>query len=299
MTPGLVAVLSGIWGLNFIFIKAGLADASALWLALLRAVVGTGATAVVLTLLGAWRELDARGRRDALLLGLPNTTAFYALLFLGLENVLPGVGAVLTYTFPLWVAILSPAVLGHRLTPRLWGAIVLGFVGVVLVSQPWAGLGRTVSYVALGELIGAAISWAVGTVLFQRRFRRNEMLEANGLQLAGGTVGLVLLLLIVGPGRTPTLSSGLTLTLLWLGILGTAVAYTVWFYLLGRTKAATLSAYAFLVPVVALIASAALFSERLSALQLAGVGLVFVSIFGIGRAPEAHDFDRSVPPPPE
>ncbi len=294
-----MGLLSVVWGLNFIFIKVGLADASALWLALLRAVVGTAATGVVLTLLAAWRELDARGRRDALLLGLPNTTAFYALLFLGLENALPGVGAVLTYTFPLWVALLSPWVLRHRLTARLWGAIALGFGGVVLVSEPWTGLGRSVSYLAILELTGAAIAWAVGTVLFQRRFRREEMLEANGLQLAGGTVGLVVLLFALGPGRTPTFSSGLTLTLLWLGILGTAVAYTVWFYLLGRTRAATLSAYAFLVPVVALIASAALFGERLSDVQLAGVGLVFVSIFGIGRAPEAHDFGRSVPPPAE
>ncbi len=294
-----MAVLSGIWGLNFIFIKVGLADASALWLGLLRAVVGTVATAVVLTSLGAWKELDARGRRDALLLGLPNTTAFYALLFLGLEGVLPGIGAVLTYTFPLWVAILSPGVLGHRLTARLWGAVALGFGGVVLVSQPWAGAGGPVSYVAVLELLGAAVAWAVGTVLFQRRFRREEMLEANGLQLVGGTVGLVALLLILGPGRTPTFSTNLVLALLWLGILGTAAAYTVWFYLLGRTRAATLSAYAFLVPVVALIASAGLFGERLSAVQFLGVALVLVSIFGIGRAPETHDFDRSVPPPPE
>jgi probable blue pigment (indigoidine) exporter len=298
-TFALVSVLSVIWGLNFIFIKIGLSDASALWLALLRAAVGTLGTAAVLSLLGAWRELDARGRRDALLLGIPNTTLFYAFLFSAIETVLPGIAAVLTYTFPLWVALLSPYVLRHRLTRRLWAAVAIGFGGVVLVSQPWTDLSGTVSLLAVVELLAAAVSWAVGTVLFQRRFRRDEMLEANGFQLVGGTVGLLALVVILAPTPLPSLTVGLGVTLLWLGVLGTAVAYTIWFYLLGRTKASTLSAYAFLVPVVALVASAFLFGERLTVPQLVGVALVLVSIYGIGRAPEAHDFERSVPPPPE
>lgn len=292
--------LTVVWGLNFVFIRNGLADSGAFWLALLRGGVGTAATAVVVTALGSWRRLDARGRRDALLLGLPNTTAFYGLLFVAAQSVLPGLAAVLTYTFPLWVAVMSPSLLGHRLTRWHYLAVGIGFGGVALIAEVWSTLGRSVSLLAIVELLGAALAWAVGTVLFQRRFHRTEMLEANAFQLIGGSVGLLVLVLLFVPLSPPTLSVPLGISLAWLGILGTAAAYTIWFTLLGRTRAATLSAYVFLVPVVALIASAFLYSERLDPIQLVGVALVFLSIYGIARTPDARGtLEEPMPVTPE
>ena len=289
-TRFLFLFLCFVWGFNFLFIRVGLGSASPLWLSLMRAAVGTAATAVLLTPLRAWGRLDARGRRDALLLGIPNTTAFYALLNLSIESVLPGLAAVVIYTFPLWVAVLSPWLLRHRLTVRHWAAVATGFLGVALISQVWSSLDTGNSFVAILELLFAALAWAMGTVFFQRRFSRDQMREANAFQLFGGTAGLFVLVFVLAPAPLPRLDTGLGVTLVWLGVLGTAFAYVIWFDLLGRTRAATLSAYVFLVPVVALIGSALFFGERLSAVQLLGVGLVFVSIYGIGRAPGANEF---------
>lgn len=284
-----MVLLSAIWGLNFIFIKIGLSEASPLWLSLLRAAVGAGGAAALITPLRAWRQLDLPGCRDAMLIGILSTTAFYALLFTGLDAVLPGFAAVLTYTFPLWVAALSPAVLGHRLTPRLAAALAVGFAGVVFVSEPWSDLPGGFAWLPVAEILGAAVAWALGTVLFQRRFSRSQLLEANGFQLVGGSIGLLVLVAAFDPTSVPSGSFELVGVLAWLGILGTAVAYTIWSYLLGHTKAATLSAYLFFVPVVALVASAVVFGERLAPVQLVGVGLVLASIYGVGAAPEAHD----------
>jgi drug/metabolite transporter (DMT)-like permease len=288
---GLVGLLSLIWGFNFIFTKIGLAEASPLWLAFLRAAVGAAGTVALLLALNPGLALHARGRWEAMAIGIPSTTAFYALLFIGIDTVLPGFASVLIYTFPLWVAVFSPWVLHHRLTPRLLGALVAGFAGVVLVSQPWNDLHGAVTAVAILELLGGAIAWAIGTVLFQRRFSREEMLEANAYQLLGGTVGLAVLVTALAPTPLPALTPALVGILVWLGIIGTSVAYTVWSYLLGHTRAVTLSAYLFLVPVVALAASAVIFQERLAVIQLLGVALVFVAIYGIGTAPGAHDLE--------
>ena len=288
-TRFLFLALCIVWGFNFLFIRVGLGSASPLWLSLLRAAVGTAATAALLTPLRAWGRLDARGRRDALLLGIPNTTAFYALLNLSIESVLPGLAAVVIYTFPLWVAVLSPSLLRHRLTMRHWAAVATGFLGVALISQVWASLDAGNSLVAIVELLFAALAWAMGTVFFQRRFSRDQMREANAFQLFGGTAGLLVLVLVLAPAPLPRFDAALGVTLLWLGVLGTAFAYVIWFDLLGRTRAATLSAYVFLVPVVALIGSAAYFGERLDGIQLVGVALVFLSIVGIARAPGGGD----------
>lgn len=299
-----------VWGFNFLFVRVGLSYATALWLALLRAVIGAVAAAVLLTAVRGWGRLDRAGRRDAILLGLPNTAAFYALLFVAIQTVLPGVAAVLTYTFPLWVALLSPAVLGHRLGVRQWLALGTGFFGVALVAQVGSVSASGLSATPILELLGSAVAWAVGTVVFQRRFDRSQMLEANAFQLIGGSVALLAVVALLAPTPLPTFAPSLDISLVWLGILGTALAYSIWFDLLGRTRAATLSAYAFLVPVVALAGSVVFFGEHLGMLQVVGVGLVLASIYGLGRSaaregapPPARsgpeERPSSVPPGPE
>jgi drug/metabolite transporter (DMT)-like permease len=279
----LFLLLAGCWGLNYPFVVLALHSASPLWLAFLRAAVGLAASAVVVSLLGSWRTLDRAGRRDAALLGLLNTTAFFGLWFWAARFVSPGVAAILIYTFPLWVALLSIPVLGSRLAALQWGAVAVGFAGVVLVSGVgFAGSGSIPlsAAIALGL---AAISWAVGTVLMRRRFDRGEMLEANVYQLVGGSLGLLLAVAVFEPLPLPQASSDLVAAVLWLGVMGTAIAYSIWYTLLGQTAAAPLSAYLFLVPVVALAASAVYFGERLSVVQLGGVALVVISIYGVGR----------------
>jgi len=289
-----------VWGCNYLFVAIGLGFASPLWLASLRAGVGALATLAIVTYRRSWGTLDRKGRRDALLLGVPNTALFFGLWFVAARTVPPGLAAVMIYTFPLWVAILSAPVLGHRLGRRHWGAVAVGFVGVALISQVWTLLSGAVAGIPLLLLLTASISWALGTVLFQRRFHRSEMLEANAFQVMGGAIVLVLAATLVAPYPLPNFAPALWVTALWLGVLGTAVAYSLWFTLLGETRAAKLSAFVFLVPVVALTASAVLFGERLTAAQLLGVALVLLGIYAISGIPEpGHEAIAAVPATPE
>jgi len=126
------------------------------------------------------------------------------------------------------------------------------------------------------------------------------MLEANAFQVLGGAAALLAVLLLVAPTPVPRFTPALGITVVWMGVLGTAIAYSLWFTLLAETRAAKLSAYVFLVPVVALTASAVIFGERLSPLQFVGVGLVLLAIYAIGRAPDTGGAAESgVPSTPE
>ncbi len=242
---------------------------------------------------------DARreGRRDALLLGVPNTAGLFGFWFVAARSVPPGVASVVIYTFPLWVALLSAPVLGRPLSPVAWGAIATGFLGVALISQGWALFGPGLSVWPIVELLLAALSWAVGTVLFQRRFQARQSLSACAYQLAGGFVALTVAMLAVGAEPLPRPTPALIGVVLWLGLVGTAMAYAIWFTLLGRTPAARISAYLFLVPIVALVASVALLGERFVWVQLVGVALVLLAIIAIGRARMADETEPGVPPP--
>jgi drug/metabolite transporter (DMT)-like permease len=289
-------VLAGCWGLNYPFVVLGLDWAAPLWLALLRAAAGLAASAAVVSVVGGWGSLDGPSRRDAALLGLLNATAFFGLWFWAARLVTPGIAAVVIYTFPLWVAVLSIPVLGARLGPLQWASIAVGFGGVVLISGVGVAGSAPVPLAAALALGLAAIAWAIGTVLTRRRFHRSQMLEANVYQLLGGTLGLLVAVALLEPLPLPRASPELVLSVLWLGAMGTAIAYSIWYTLLGRTAAAPLSAYLFLVPVVALAVSAAFFGERLSVVQVAGVALVLLSIYGVSRgAAETAGPARPIP----
>jgi drug/metabolite transporter (DMT)-like permease len=273
------------WGFNYLFVDLGLRWAGPIWLAVLRSGVGCAGMLVLVTVARGWGTLDVRARRDALLLGIPNTTLFFGLWFVAARSVPPGIASVVIYTFPFWVALLSATALGRPLSRVAWLSIGVGFAGVVLLSQAWSFVTPGLSLLPIVELLAASLSWAVGTVLFQRRFRRPEILSASFYQLAGGLAGLVILLLATGITPVPHISIDLLAASLWLGLVGTTVAYAIWFTLLGHTPAARMSAYLFLVPLVALGASVLLLGERLVAAQAAGALLVIVAIYVIGRTP--------------
>lgn len=279
---GLVAFA---WGMNYIFVPIGLEYTTPLWLATLRAGIAILFVAPYVYLRQRTSSLTNRDRRDALLLGIPNTALFLGLWFVAAPQVAAGETVIIIYTFPLWVALLSPWVLGYHLARRHWIAIVIGFAGVVIISQPWTLGTGSVPPAALLELLGAAVSWAAGTVLYQRRFQGARVVqEANAYQLGGGAAMLLAVTMLVEPGTLPPASPQLWLAVLWIAAFGTAFSYMVWYHLLDQVPAATLAAYSFLTPLVALVAAAVLLGERLTPPELGGVALVLVSIYGIGTA---------------
>jgi len=283
------------WAGNYLFVRVGELYVAPLWLATLRAGVGALGIGAYLAFRPTEAELSARDRRDALLLGLPNTALFLGLWFVAAPSVAPGEAAVVIYTFPLWVALFSPIALGSRLGRSHWAAVATGFVGVVLVSQPWAsGTGR-IPLTPLTELLVAAVSWAGATVAFQRRFVPAKLPQANGYQLLGGASALLAASALLGVAHWPPSSPELWASVAWLGLFGTAFAYGVWFFLLRSVHASSLSAFAFLVPLTALALSAALEGERVDLLQGAGVVCVLSGIYLVGRSPLAHP---GIPPSP-
>jgi len=130
----------------------------------------------------------------------------------------------------------------------------------------------------------APVSWALATVLFERRFRAEELAEVNVYQLVGGASVLLAASLLLEPTDLPTFTPTLWVTILWLGLIGSAFAYAVWFLLLGKIGGPDLSAYLLLVPVTALALSAVFLGERLVPVQGVGVAAVLLSIYVVAKA---------------
>jgi probable blue pigment (indigoidine) exporter len=278
----LFAALAVAWGFNFLFVRVGLALVSPLWFATLRSAVAAGGLLAARAVPSQRVALTRRDWRDALALGMPNSAVFFGLWFVSANFVPPGQLAVIVYTYPLWVALLSAPVLGARPNRSELVGIAVGFGGVALVTEPWNATSAAPVW-AVVALLAAAVSWSVGTVALKRRFPPKLLPATNLPQLLAASVALGVAALVAEPRTPPALSIPLLIVVAYLGLVGTAFAYTAWSFLLGRLSAATLGAYLFLVPIVALVASVLLLGERTDPVEAVGVAVVLAAIYLVGR----------------
>jgi len=216
----------------------------------------------------------------AAVLGTLNIGGFFALLFVAAYRLPGGVAATLGAVQPLVAAGLAAVLLRERLRPEVILAGVLGVFGVaLLVLRAGADLdGPGV----LAGLAGAA-SMASGVVLTKRWGRPVPLLAFTAWQLVAG--GLVLAPLALAlEGLPPTLSRGSVAGYLWLGSVGTAVAYSLWFRGIERLPVARVSLLGLLSPVVATSAGWLVLGQTLTPVQAVGATLVLGALW-LGQRP--------------
>src|SRR5207237_2276826 len=263
------ATILVVWGLNYPFIQAGLSYSPPVWLAFLRASSGFVTSLALLLVLRTQGQIDFRQKIAGFLIGIPGTGFFFWFLTIG-ETVLPaGEASVLIYTFPIWTLVLSLPILGDRPTPLKAGAALLGFAGVALVARVGT-TSPTGDFVAITLLIVAGFAFALDNVLFKRLFKGDQLLRANVWQLAGGSAFLIAWASVAEPVASIHWTLALAGAIFWIGVLGTAVVFVLWFTLLSRYNAASLTAYTFLVVVVALVGSFFILGQTIDEVQLAG-----------------------------
>jgi len=154
-------------------------------------------------------------------------------------------------------------------------AAVVGIGGVaLLVLTPNAALDA----LGIAAAIAAAVSMAFGTVLSRRWQPPVSALTFTAWQLtAGGLLLLPVALLLEPPLPALTLHNWIGFG--WLGLVGAALTYIVWFRGVARLEPSTVAPLAFLSPVTAVILGWALLGQALSTWQVLGILVVIASIW--------------------
>ncbi|QNI32036.1 EamA family transporter [Alloacidobacterium dinghuense] len=233
-------------------------------------------------------------------LGFIMFTLMYAALFWGEILVPSGIAAVISAMIPVWIFIGELAILRtQRATLLSVAGIVLGFAGVVVLAWQAPVSGIRTSTLAVLVLIGGTLCWSGGTLLSRRlTLPRPQTLNA-GWQMAIG--GALLLLLSAAAGemrRLPPLSVLLRPTLVfsmaYLIFAASIVSFTCYVWLIAHEPVTRVSSYAYVNPVIALLAGAVLAGERLSAFQLIGVLLVLAGVFATLTGKQVAPVKKSV-----
>lgn len=283
------AVAPLAWGTTYAVTSELLPPDRPLTAALLRALPAG------LLLLAAVRQLPTGSWWwRAAVLGSLNIGLFFALLFVAAYRLPGGVAATVGAVQPLLVVVLAAGLLGEVLTRRALLAGVVGAGGVaLLVLRGDAALDP----VGVAAALGAAAVMALGVVLTKRWGRPAAALTLTAWQLvAGGLLLLPLALLVEGPLPTSEVDLAAVAGYGYLGLVGTVLAYSLWFRGLAALPASSVSFLSLLAPVVATAVGWAVLAQPLSAVQLLGAALVLVAVLLGQRRPAER---RPVPSQPQ
>jgi len=258
------------WGLNWPAVRIALGELDP-WL-LRSTCLAIGAAA--LFILGAWRGHKialppGRQRLHLLIAGLFNVAFFNLLIAFAQLGTATSRAAIVTYTMPLWTTLLAWPVLGERIHRRGALALGLGAAGLAILAWPLAASGRLT--IGVLEALAAGLSWAIGTVYLKWARIAADPLALAAWQLAIGAVAIGLGLAIFdGVPQLGPLSPAVAAALAYHALLGIALAYFLWFEVVGRQPASIASLGTLPVPVVGVLSSALLLGERPSLADLIG-----------------------------
>ena len=281
---GQLGLLSLLWGGSFFFSKFALAELPPLTIVLARVGIAAGALWLYLRLRGLALPRDAATWRAFLGMGLLNSLIPFSLIFWGQRSIDSGLAAILNATTPVF-SILVAYVLTREesLAPHRLAGVALGITGVAILLGGQAGLGEGGAVWGILACLGAALSYGFANS-FGRRFRRmglDPAIGAFGQIAATAAMALPLVLLIDQPWRLAPPGPAVWGALLGLALLSTALAYILFFRLIGTVGATNTSLVTLLVPVSAVLLGVAFLGETLSLSQLGGMAVIGLGLLAL------------------
>lgn len=210
----------------------------------------------------------------SLLLGTINIAAFFPLIFLAAYRLPGGLAATLTATSPVVIALIAWALVSERPRAATLAGAALGAAGVaVLVLRA----GFTVDMVGVAASLTAVTLFSLGSVLVKRWQPPVDLVTFTAWQLVAGGLVLAPLALAV-EGAPPELDAPAVAGYLFIGLVGTALAYALWFRGMRRLPAAAVSLVGLLNPVAGTVVGVVLAGEAFGATQAVGTALVLGGI---------------------
>lgn len=276
------AIIYFVWGSTFLAIRVGVREVPPFLLAAMRFLV---AGLVLYGWMIAHGERSPSGRQwtSASLLAILIFVLDYGLLFWAEQRVPSGIAAVMMATIPVFMALSEIVFLRtQRLTVRLALALLIGIGGVaVLMSRSLNLGGAPIDRAGAMALIVASMSWSVSSALTRKLPLPPSKIMSSGVQMLVGGVFLALTAAALGEFRNfhPwTVSRGVWLSLLYLIVAGSIVAFTAYVWLIHHESPTKVGTYAYVNPVVAVLVGYFLGGEALGLRTILGTAFVLISV---------------------
>jgi len=273
-----LVLLAALWGASFLFMRLAAPEFGPVVLAAVR--VGL-ASLMLIPLLASRGQLASLGEhwQGLLIVGALNSAMPFVLFSFAALSITAGLSSIANATTPLWTAVVAFIWLGQRLPPLRVLGLVIGFAGVAFLAWDKASFKPGADHsglLALLACLGATLCYGLAANATRRYLAGVPALAvATGSQFAAA-----LLLLVPAAWLWPAVPPG---ALAWGSALGlaalcTALAYVLYFRLMGRLGPTNAVSVTLLIPLFATLWGALFLGEAVSARMLLGGGIVLVGI---------------------
>lgn len=216
---------------------------------------------------------------QTLLLGLVQTMGFQVLVQWALVDGGAGKTALLAYSMPFWVVLLGWMFFAQHLSRRHLLGVIAAAMGLLLVLEPWLGIGAGKSVLLA---LGGGLAWAFGTLLSKRMFERGEatVLSLSAWQMLFGSIGLLVLTLLVDERRIEW-SGYLIFAVAYNGVLASGLAWLLWLLVVKRLPTHIAGVSSLAIPVMSVGFAWAVLGEQPSLVEMCGIALIAAALAAI------------------
>lgn len=277
-------VLSILWGGSFFFIELIIAELAPLMIVFLRVSLAAIALWGFIVIAKIPIPKSWNVWRAFIVMGILNNVIPFSLIVWGQVHIASGLASILNATTPLFTVVIAGLFLAdEKPTGLKMLGVAIGFVGAILMIGPSALEGLGAEALAQLAVLVAALFYAIAGV-FGRRFKAMNLhpVVAAAGQVTASSVLLIPMLFVAGQ----TMDLGQITAQAWysiiaLAILSTAIAYTLYFYILASAGATNLLLVTFLIPVSAIILGTLLLGESLEPIHFIGMGFIALGLSAI------------------
>lgn len=282
---GAFFLLGAIWGSSFLWIKIAVAEVGPATLAAIRLFFGLAGLLAVARLTRQPFDNLRAFLPAYLFMGVFNTALPFMLINWAETRIDSALAAILNATVPLFAIVIAHFWLAdERITLTRVAGLVVGFVGViVLVSREFGPQGVPGSIWGQVAMLGASLSYAVSANFTRRHLRGHPpLVQATMVVLIADAISWTAAVLSDRPLALPV--GGLTwFALVWLGLLGSCIAYLLYFYLINTWGPTRASLVTYVFPVIGLLLGIIFLNEVADWRLIAGSALVVGGIAVVNR----------------
>jgi len=288
--------LGAIWGASYMFIEIGLRDLSPGMVAFLRVALAALVLLPIAASQGVLPDLRRYGGWLALV-GLVQVAAPFILIAAGQEEITSSLAGILVASAPLFTALLAIRFDQEERSRglRLVG-ILVGFGGVALLLG--VDLGGSGAELLGGLLVVlASLGYAIGGFLVKHRLTGVKPVGMSAYVLAASAIALAPVAAATAPAEGPSL--GPLAAVAALGVLGTGIAFVIFYWLISTVGPARAFIVTYIAPASAVVYGATLLSESITVATLGGLALILAGswLAAEGRLPGRPRVDLDEGPP--
>jgi drug/metabolite transporter (DMT)-like permease len=264
---------------TFLAAKWALLDIPPLTLAFLRFILASVGLLAIYRFWPGRRRIERADWKKIVFLGVLAVFINQAFFLYGIKFTTPTHAALLYGATPVFVFLLAIPLIGERPTWLKFIGVVITFVGVaVVVSQKGFDFSGN-TWVGDTLILIAVVAWALYTVLGKPLVAKYGAVHLNALVLISGTILFIPVGVFTLTGfEAAAVSARVWLSLAYIAIGTSVVAYSIWFWALGRMEATKLSVFNNLQPIITGILSFWLMGEQIGVRLIVGGVMVILGV---------------------